>query len=109
MKLSLNGQTQPPSAELLDDGSVVETVNDGLDLIANADYLGARHVIARAEHFSAEFFDLKTGLAGEILQKFANYRMQLTILGNWSDIASGALADFIRECNRGGAVTFSEA
>ncbi|EAR11112.1 DUF4180 domain-containing protein [Reinekea blandensis] len=109
MRLSFNAQTSPPSAELLDDTAVVFSLNDGLDLIANADYLGARRVVASQLHFSADFFDLKTGLAGEILQKFVNYRMQLTVIGDWRQIRSNALRDFIRECNRGTAIEFRQA
>jgi len=32
------------------------------------------------KHLSAEFFDLRTGLAGEVLQKFTNYRARLAIV-----------------------------
>ena len=31
---------------------------------------------------SRDFFDLKTGLAGEVLQKFTNYRTRLAIIVN---------------------------
>lgn len=108
MQLQLNAQTQPYSATLIADDVVVCSVNDGVDLLGNATYLGAKHVIADASHFAAEFFDLRTGLAGEILQKFSNYQMRLTIRGQWQQINSHALGDFIRECNRGDAITFSE-
>jgi PadR family transcriptional regulator, regulatory protein AphA len=32
------------------------------------------------KHLSAGFFDLRTGLAGEVLQKFTNYRAKLAIV-----------------------------
>ena len=32
------------------------------------------------KQLSAEFFDLRTGLAGEVLQKFTNYRARLAIV-----------------------------
>jgi len=32
------------------------------------------------KHLSAEFFDLHTGLAGEVLQKFTNYRARLAVV-----------------------------
>lgn len=107
MRLNFQGHTSPPSAVVLNDSVIVFTLNDGLDLIANAHYLGARHVIARAEHFCPDFFDLSTGLAGEILQKFANYRLQLTVLGDWSIYSSQALQDFMLECNRGESFRFA--
>jgi hypothetical protein len=106
MKLELNALNQPATATVISDDVVIQTTNDGVDLLGNADYLGAKHVIAEDKHFSPDFFDLKTGLAGEILQKFSNYRMKLTIKGEWQEINSKALRDFIRECNRGDSIEF---
>lgn len=106
MKLQLNAQEQPVSVTLITDEVVIVQVDDVIDLLGNARYLGAQKVIAKAEHFCADFFDLRCGLAGEMLQKFANYRMQLTILGNWQYVDCCALQDFIRECNRGQAIAF---
>jgi hypothetical protein len=106
MKLKLDAQATPPAAIVLNETCVVSSLADGLDLIGNADYLGARQIVAKDLHFSSEFFDLKTGLAGEVLQKFANYRMKLKITGNWREVHSKALRDFIRECNRGEAIEF---
>jgi len=31
-----------------------------------------------------DFFDLSTGLAGEILQKFVNYHVKIAIVGDFS-------------------------
>jgi hypothetical protein len=53
-----------------------------------------------------DFFDLKSGLAGEILQKFSNYRVKLALAGDFSEIRSKSLKDFIRECNRGKTIFF---
>lgn len=58
-------------------------------------------------HFPAAFFDLKTGLAGEILQKVSNYRRRLVILGDFADLPSKSLRDFIHESNRTGQVVFA--
>lgn len=78
-----------------------------LDLIANASYAGCVGVIVGRERFREAFFDLRTGLAGEILQKFSNYRMRLAIVGDFGGHPSRALRDFIRECNRGRQVFFA--
>ena len=32
------------------------------------------------KELSADFFDLKTGLAGQVLQKFVNYRTKLAVI-----------------------------
>ena len=54
------------------------------------------------------FFDLRTGLAGAVIQKFVTYRLRLAIVGDISaDLAaSGALRDFVRESNGGDRVWF---
>ena len=76
-------------------------VHDALDLMGNADYQGARCVMVSEEHFSPEFFDLKTKIAGEILQKYAQYSFKLAIVGEFEKYESNALNAFILECNRG--------
>ena len=47
-----------------------------------------------------------SGLAGEILQKFVNYRLKVAIVGDYSRYTSKPLHDFIRESNRGRDVFF---
>jgi hypothetical protein len=37
-------------------------------------------LILDEKQLSADFFDLRTGLAGEVLQKFANYRARLAVV-----------------------------
>ncbi len=53
-----------------------------------------------------EFFDLKTRLAGEILQKFINYQFKIAIVGDFSVYTSKSLVDFIYECNQGKDIFF---
>jgi hypothetical protein len=52
------------------------------------------------------FYDLKTGFAGELLQKISNYSKRLAITGDFSQIKSGALRDFIYESNNWKQVIF---
>ena len=51
---------------------------------------------------------LRTRLAGEVAQKFVNYRVGLAVIGDISAavVASDALGDYVRECNRGRQVWF---
>jgi hypothetical protein len=60
------------------------------------------------ESLAEEFFDLRSGLAGECLQKVSNYRRRLAILGDFAHVASRALRDFISESNRTGQVVFAK-
>ena len=86
---------------------LIANAQDALDLIATARYLHGEVKLAVDKADIAEaFFDLKTGLAGEVLQKFVNYKTPLAVVGDFSGYTSKALRDFITESNRGSAVFF---
>jgi hypothetical protein len=87
-------------------GPLVSTVDDALDLLGNADYQGARRIVIHQSQLHPDFFELKSGLAGDILQKFSNYRMQLAIVGDFHNISSKSLRDFIYESNKQGRIFF---
>ncbi|MDF1497669.1 MAG: DUF4180 domain-containing protein [Patescibacteria group bacterium] len=91
-------------AELERDGFKIESFSDGLDVMANAG--GARKVIIYKEQMMPEFFDLSTGIAGEILQKFVTYGVQIAIVGDFSEYTSQSFKDFIFECNNGNSIFF---
>lgn len=84
----------------------IKDVRQMLDMMADAGYNGCDGILIYKESLPEGFFDLKTGLAGEILQKFSNYNMKIAIIGDFSGYRSKALSDFIRESNRGGRVLF---
>ena len=94
--------------EVVAEGIVINTIDDGTDLVGNAYYQGYEKLIINKENITPDFFDLKTKLAGEILQKFSNYRVRLVILGDFSKVESNSLQDFIRESNKGKLVNFLE-
>ncbi|WP_224247475.1 DUF4180 domain-containing protein [Hyalangium gracile] len=54
------------------------------------------------------FFKLATGLAGDLVQKFVNYRLRLAILGDISAQVenSKALRGFVYEANQGAHLWF---
>lgn len=87
----------------------VNSTEDMLDLIAEASYNDCHKVIINSESLNPDFFDLKTGLAGDMLQKFSNYRMKLSVIGDFTGISSKSLRDFIRESNNRGIITFVDS
>lgn len=95
-------------AELTSDKIAISNLSDALDILANAHYNGAELLITKKENFNSDFYELKTKLAGEILQKFTNYKMKLIIIGNFTNIESKSLRDFIYECNKGGKIIFAD-
>lgn len=81
-------------------------VQDALDMMAESTYLGAKGLIIHSAQLLPEFFDLRTRIAGEILQKFSTYKMKLVIVGDFSNYESQSLKDFIYESNKVGQVVF---
>ena len=93
-------------AELKPGAGMIGSADDAVDILGNASYANCTKVIIHSGSFASGFFDLRTGLAGEILQKFSNYRMRLAIVGDFSHLQSRSWRDFIRESNRGKMVCF---
>lgn len=90
------------------DKIVITNVNDALDVMANLQYNGCDKMLIRKENIIDDFFHLKTKLAGEILQKYVNYRMRIAIVGEFDEYNSKSLNDFIYESNKGKNVLFKK-
>jgi len=93
-------------AEIVSDQIIIKGSEDILDLIGNLYYQDFDKIIIYEENITPDFFDLKTGIAGEILQKFSNYRMSLVIVGDFAAYQSKSLKDFIYESNKRGQINF---
>lgn len=78
-----------------------------LDLFMTVLYdTGSRRMILSKSSLCADFFDLSTKLAGEILQKVVNYKLKLAIVGDFSIDSSKSLKEFIYESNKGDNIFF---
>lgn len=93
-------------AEIISDKIILSTTEDGLDLLGNLYYQGFDKIIIHEKNITPDFFDLKTKIAGDILQKFTQYQMPLTIVGDFSRFKSKSLNDFIFESNKGRQINF---
>ena len=93
--------------EFRSEDQFINNVQDALDLIGELFGQYYDGIIIHEHSISPRFFDLKTKLAGEILQKFSNYRVRLAIVGDWSKYTSHSFAAFIVESNRGRMVNFT--
>ena len=71
MELNIIDEKHQRVAEIISDDILLKTTQDALDIMAAAGYHEARSLILREMNLSPEFFDLKTRVAGEILQKFS--------------------------------------
>ena len=96
------------SYELPRDGKKIQTERDAVDLIGEAASAGADIIIVPVERLHDDFFQLKTRTAGEIAQKFVQYRRRLVILGDISRYVaeSSAFAAFVQEANQGADIWF---
>jgi hypothetical protein len=93
-------------AEIVADGVVLSTVESGIDLLGNMYYQGFDHVIIYAQNITPDFFDLTTKMAGDIVQKFVQYQLPLTLVGDFSTYNSASLHAFIVESNKGKHIHF---
>lgn len=94
------------AAQILPGTDLIASPDDILDSMADARFNGSDRMIIHEKSFHPDFFELKTKVAGEILQKFSNYRMRLAIIGDFSGFKSKSLKEFIRESNRTGIINF---
>lgn len=98
----------PPIAEP-DTTILIRDAQEALELLVNYKYQGYDHIIVSVHHLHPDFFDLKTGLAGDILQKFSNYDSFLGIIVDHTIYGSQSLNDFVKESNRAGRIVFAES
>lgn len=93
-------------AEIVSDDILIHNAQEALELMMNCSYEGANKLIVYERHLTPAFFDLKTRIAGDILQKFSQYRIQLAIVGDFNKYESKSLRDFIYESNKTGLISF---
>ena len=62
---------------------------------------GARAILLDENALPAEFFDLRTGLAGELLQRLTTYRIRLACVVPDASVHPTHFQEFVREANRG--------
>jgi hypothetical protein len=101
-------ETNEGKIALCKSGSVI--IKDGqtaLDFFANIGYEHDCRCIALNKAVICEdFFDLTTGIAGDVAQKFVNYSIRFAIYYDFSGYTSKALNDYIYECNTRGPLYF---
>jgi hypothetical protein len=91
-----------------DENPALARVQQILDLIGEALPQRVSVIVVPVARIDPAFFVLRSGLAGEFIQKIVNYRLKLAIVGDISAFtaAGGPLADFVRESNQGRNIFF---
>jgi len=90
-------------AEIKANGTTIDSAQQFLEIIMN---LPVDRIVIHKVNLHETFFDLRSGLAGEILQKAVNYRIRLGIVGDYSGYESKSLRDFIYESNKSNKIVF---
>ncbi len=81
---------------------LIKEATSAIDAIMDIIYqTNCRKIALDKKCIIEDFFQLSTGLAGEIFQKLINYHVKLAIFGDFSMYTSKALKDFIYESNKG--------
>lgn len=106
MKIENHKVNNAEIAEVISEAVIINKIEDGLDFLGNLYFQGFDKIIIHEKNITPEFFDLKSGMAGEILQKFSTYRVRLAIVGDFSKYTSRSLNDFIFESNKGRHINF---
>ena len=104
MKITSHNINTVDIAEVNSEDLILTNPEDALDLLGNT--YGFDRIIIHERNIEPAFFDLKNGLAGDILQKFSNYRLRLAIVGDFSKYDKQSIRDFIFESNKGRQVNF---
>lgn len=88
---------------------VISDVQSAVDLMMTVGFeAGTKNIAISKKLITDKFFILSTGLAGEILQKFVNYRFRIAIYGDFSRYTSKPLKDFMYESNKGCDIFFAD-
>lgn len=102
MEIVVNQRGDSKVAVIESPDIVVSNVQEALDLMATVSYSqGCDKIVLHKSNLAEDFFELRTGLAGDVLQKYTNYHVKLAIVGEFDGYGSKSLKDFIYECNHG--------
>ncbi|MBN2444279.1 MAG: DUF4180 domain-containing protein [Spirochaetales bacterium] len=85
--------------ELIKGKLCIENESDAVDVVGFCGCHQTNLVLMYEDNLTEKFFDLKTGVAGEILQKFINYRVRIAIVLSMERI-TGRFKEMVNESHR---------
>jgi hypothetical protein len=89
------------------EGEFLLSPQDFLDLLAWGGERGTNLFLLSDTNFAAAFYDLTTGLAGEVFQKASNYHARLAIVGSFAMVTSKRFRELMGESNKSRHVYFA--
>lgn len=106
MKLETHIINNTRIAEIVTEEILINSIEDGAQLLVDIYYQDFDRIILYEKNITPLFFDLKNRIAGEILQKFSNFRVRLVIMGDFEKYESKSVKDFIFESNKNRQINF---
>jgi hypothetical protein len=80
---------------------------DALEILGQAFGEHADVVVVPVEHVDERFFTLSTRIAGDVVRKFAGYRVRLAVVGDLGPrLESDSFRAFVHEINKGTDIWF---
>lgn len=88
---------------------IVSTQADLLELIGLCGEAGTDRLLFPAGSLAEDFFDLSTGLAGELGLKLSTYRVKAAFVVALDAVPSHRFREWANECNRGREFHFCDS
>ncbi len=94
--------TDLPNAylECLAGDGQIQSERDALDLVAACGEHQVHRLLLHAENLADDFYHLRTGLAGAVLQKFNTYAIKLAAVLTPELVNQGRFQEMVLEANR---------
>jgi len=84
MEIEINNVNGMLITEIISEEIIIRKTQDALNILAKSGYRGSDNIILHEKNILSDFFELRSGLAGDILQKFSNYKVRLAIVGDFT-------------------------
>jgi hypothetical protein len=109
MNISTHDVNGMQVAEMSSEGIILRSARDATDLIGQLLGRGIKSLILHDKNLCPEFWQFPTGLAGEIMQKFANYNVAVAFVGEFDKYKSKSLQALMHESNLGDQAFFTNS
>ncbi len=80
---------------------ILSNEKDGLEVINGCFETNIKNIMLYDDVISSDFYDLKTGLAGFVLQKFTNYNIKAALVLKDEGKLTGRFKEMADESNKG--------
>jgi len=87
--------------ECLPDGGLITSEQDALDLVGICGEHRTFALLLHETNLNEDFYDLRTGLAGAVLQKLFNYSIRVAAVLPLERSTRGRFGEMVLESNRG--------